>query len=338
MALIASILLLSANAFFVGAEFALVSARRSRMDELAAGGNRRAKRAVAGMQDISMILAGAQLGIAVASLGLGALSEPALEHAFSGLLHLTGLPESASHPLAFAGALVIVAGAHVTLGEMVPKNLAIAGPERAALWLGPPMVAFTRLTRPILWLFNEIANAALRVVGIRPADEISHTYTAEELAAMTRRSHHGGMLDEVESGLTQAVLELERRTVAGVMTPWQDVVKAPDDVTAVDLERLAGETGFTRYPVDEVPVRSYYHVKAALRVPDEGREQPLAESLRHPLARTDPDTPVSELLARMRRSRSHLALVGDPEHPVGIASFDDVLASLSSSEPTSAAG
>lgn len=115
MALVLTVVLLLANAFFVGAEFALVSARRSRMEELAAGGSRRARRAIAGMQDISVILAGAQLGIAVASLGLGALSEPALERGFSTLLHITGLPQGVSHILAFAGALLIVAGAHVEI-------------------------------------------------------------------------------------------------------------------------------------------------------------------------------------------------------------------------------
>lgn len=329
---IVAVALLSANAFFVGAEFALVSARRSRMEQLAARGSRRAKRALVGMRDISMILAGAQVGIAVASLGLGALSEPALEHAFSELLHLTGLPQGASHPLAFAGALLIIAGAHVVLGEMVPKNLAIAGPERAAMWLGPPMVLFTRVTRPAIWLFNVLAGLALRAVGIRATDEISHTYTAEDLAAMTRRSHHGGMLDAVESGLTQAALDLERRTVADVMTPWRDVVSVPSDATAVDLERFAAETGFTRYPVSEPRVHWYYHVKAGLRVPDGERGAPLPESSRHPLAQTAPETPLSELLARMRRSRSHLAMVGEPDRPLGVVSFDDVLTSLGPAE------
>lgn len=279
-----------------------------------------------------MILAGAQLGIAVATLGLGALSEPALERGFSVLLHLTGLPQNASHALAFAGALLIVAGAHVVLGEMVPKNLAIAGPERAALWLGPPMVVFTRVTRPILWLFNELANAALRLVGMRPTDEISHTYTAEDLASMTRRAHDEGMLDAVENRLTQAALGLEHRTVAEVMTPWREVVCASEDITPADLERLVAETGFTRYPVAGPEVRWYLHAKAALRVPQEGREQPLPGSLRHPLAQIAPDTPLSELLATMRRSRSHLALVGEPDRPIGIAAFDDVLALIHPSE------
>lgn len=329
MALLVAIALLAANAFFVGAEFALVSARRARMEELAAGGNRRAKRALSGMRDIAMILAAAQLGIALASLGLGAVAEPALEHVFSGWLDRSGLPESAGHPIAFAVTLLIVAGAHVVLGEMVPKNLAIAGPERAAIWLGPPIVAFTRVTRPALWLLNQLANTALRVVGIRPASEISHTYTAEDLAAMTRRSADEGVLDAVESGLTQAALALEQRTAEEVMTPWSEVVTVPDHVTAGDLEQLATRTGITRYPVADSRIRWYVHVKAALRVPAHLRHEAIPEMLRHPLAQTPPDTPLSELLARMRRSRSHLALVGDPGSPLGIMSFDDVLAHVS---------
>lgn len=332
MALVVAVLLLAANAFFVGAEFALVSARRSRMEELAAAGSRRARQALAGMRDISMILAGAQLGVALASLGLGAITEPALERVLSHWLGLAGLSHGAGRPLAFAVTLLIVAGAHVTLGEMVPKNLAIAGPERAATWLGPPIVVFTRVTRPVLWLFNVLANAGLRTVGVRPTDEISHGYTADDLAAMTRRSHHGGMLDAVESGLAQAALELERRTVADVMTAWADVVTVPADVTAVDLERVAAETGFTRYPVAEPRIGWYLHVKAALRVGDDERSARLPESQRHPLVHTSRDTPLPELLARMRRSHSHLALVGEPERPLGIVSFDDVLVALNPTE------
>lgn len=334
MTLVVAVLLLAANAFFVGAEFALVSARQSRMEELAAGGSRRARVALTGMRDISMILAGAQLGIAVATTGLGVLTEPAVERSIAHWLALTGLPGSLSHPIAFVVTLLIISGAHVVLGEMVPKNVAIAGPDRAAVWLGPPIVTFTRITRPVLWLFNELANVALRLVRIQPADEISHTYTPEDLAAMTRRSQDEGMLDAVESGLAQGALELEHRTVAEVMTPWSEVVTVADDISALGLERIAAETSFTRYPVVGRQVRSYVHVKAALRVPDEHREQPLPESLRHPLAQTPPDTPLSELLARMRRSRSHLALVGEPSDPVGIVSFDDVLAALAAPQRT----
>lgn len=328
MIVVVAVLLIAANGFFVAGQFVLVSARRSRIEELAASGNRRAKQALTGMRDISMILAAGQLGIALASLGLGAVTEPAVEHWLEGHLSFVGIPASAGRPLAFVVTLLLVAAAHMTLGEMVPKNLALAGPERAALWLGPPLVVFARVTRPALWLLNAVTRAFLRVFGIRPTTEISHTYTAEDLAAMTRRSRDEGVLDEVESNLTQAALALEGRTVEEVMTPWREVVSVPYDITADGLERLVAETGYTRFPVAGAEIGWYVHVKAALRVSPHGRKQPLPRGLRHPLTRVAPDMPLPRLLAQMRRRRSHLALVGDPASPSGIASFDDVLASL----------
>ncbi|MGR7002902.1 CNNM domain-containing protein [Yinghuangia aomiensis] len=149
-----AVVLLLANAFFVGAEFSLISARRTRIEPLAESGSRRARIVLRGMEQISVMLAGAQLGITVASLGLGAVAEPALEHLLHDPLHALGLPSGAASVTAFAIGLAIVVFCHMVLGEMVPKNIALAGPEESALWLTPPLWVFSRVTAPILWFLG----------------------------------------------------------------------------------------------------------------------------------------------------------------------------------------
>src|SRR5687768_2882790 len=138
-ALVLGVLLLIGNAFFVGAEFALIAARRSQIEPRAEEGSRMARTTLRAMEHVSLVMAGAQLGITVCSLGLGAVAEPAVAHLLEPILEAIRVPDQLLHPIAFAIALSIVVYAHVVLGEMVPKNLAIAGPERAALVLGPPM-------------------------------------------------------------------------------------------------------------------------------------------------------------------------------------------------------
>src|SRR5215211_5272567 len=176
-ALAVSAFLLVANAFFVGAEFALISARRSAVEPRAQAGNRLATMTLRAMERVSLMLAGAQLGITVCSLGLGYLGEPAIAHALEAPFEAAGLPEALIHPVAFAIALTIISFLHVVLGEMVPKNIALAGPDRAALTLAPPMTLIVRVLRPAIALLNWIANRTLRAVGVEPRDEITSAFT-----------------------------------------------------------------------------------------------------------------------------------------------------------------
>ena len=175
-ALLLGLALLAANAFFVGAEFALISARRTQLEPRAAAGSRAARVTLQAMERVSLVMAAAQLGITACSLGLGAVAEPALAHLIEPLFHDLGVPEAALHPVAFVLALTVVVALHVVLGEMVPKNISLAGPDRAALLLGPPMMVVVRVLKPVVVVLNLVANAVLRLVGVEPRDEIGRAH------------------------------------------------------------------------------------------------------------------------------------------------------------------
>ena len=173
--------LLLANAFFVGAEFAIISARRSSIEPLAEGGSRAARTVLWAMENVSLMLACARLGITVCSVSLGVVAEPALAHAIEPAIYALGLPSGAAHVVAVVIALIVIVGLHVVVGEMVPKNAAVASPDRAALVFGPPLVAIARVVRPIIAFLNWIANGILRMVGIEPRDEVTSAFTADEV-------------------------------------------------------------------------------------------------------------------------------------------------------------
>ena len=166
-AIAVAVVLLGANAFFVGAEFALISARRATIEPRAAAGSRRARTTLAAMENVSLMMAGAQLGITICSLGLGAIGEPAVAHLIEAPFASAGVPGALLHPIAFTIALAIVVFAHVVIGEMVPKNIALAGPDRAALLLAPPLAFIVRVLKPVIAVLNAVANLSLRAVKVQ---------------------------------------------------------------------------------------------------------------------------------------------------------------------------
>jgi CBS domain containing-hemolysin-like protein len=326
-----AVVLLAANAFFVGAEFAIISARRTQVQPLAEAGSRRAQMVLSAMRQVSLMLAGAQLGITVCSLGLGAIAEPAIAHLLEAPFGAFRLPAGLVHPLAFTLALALVVTLHMVLGEMVPKNLALAGPERAALWLGPALLLFTRVTKPVLVLLNWLANRSLLLLGIEPADEVKTVYTADELATLVTESRSEGLLDPEEHERITAALTMTDRAAADVLAPWSDVVTVTTEASAAAVEALATSTGRSRLPVVDGrtrSVRGFVHVKDVLGYSGAERRVPLPPSVVRPLPVVRPDINFAELLLLMRRERTHLVLVSEGGRPLGIVSMGDVLAAV----------
>jgi CBS domain containing-hemolysin-like protein len=329
--LTAALLLL--NAFFVGAEFALVSARRASIEPRAEGGSRRAISTLRAMEHVSLMLAGAQLGITVCSLALGAVSEPVIAHLLEPAFDATGLPADALHPLAFAVAILLITVLHVVIGEMVPKNIALAGPEAAALWLGPPLAGVVRALKPLIWLLNQAANLTLRAVRVQPRDEVVSAFTRDEVAGLVEQSHREGLLDPGERDLLSGALAFETATAMVLTLPLDRVHTLPPNPSANDVEQLAARTGVTRFPILDVDaggrrLTGYVHLKDTLTLAAADRDRPLPAAIIRALPDVAPDQPLAEAIDIMRTSSAHLARVTVAGQTVGVITLDDILANL----------
>jgi len=324
------LLLLLGNAFFVAAEFALISSRRTVIEPQAAT-SRRAQLAFRAMNEIPLAIAGSQLGVTICSLGLGALAEPSVEHLLEGPFHALSLPEAAATPIAFVIALGIVMFAHTVIGEMVPKNLTLAGPERAVLWLGPPMLGFCIATKPLLVAMKWASRKVLRIWRIEATDAVKTVYTTKELANLVAESRVEGLLDPEEYGRITGALALHARTVADAARPWSSVTTVGDDVSPAALEVLASRTGRSRFPVvgrDSGKVLGFVHVKDVLGVVGPARRAPIPVSSIRQLPVLRPERTLAEALIAMRRERRHIVLVSDGQTVDGVLTLDDVLTAV----------
>jgi CBS domain containing-hemolysin-like protein len=331
LAVLIAVVLLGLNAFFVGAEFALVSARRTEIEPRAESGSRAAKITLGAMENVSLMMAGAQLGITICSLGLGYIGEPAVAHLIEPLLHDVGIGESLLHPIAFAIALLIVVYLHVVVGEMVPKNIALAGPDRSALVLGPPLVLIVRILRPAIAGLNWIANISLRAVGVEPKDEVTSAFTRDEVAGLVEESHREGMLEHGEGRLLLDALQFEDRTARAVLLPMAELETVRPGVTPAKVEELAGRTGYSRFPVrlPDGALVGYLHLKDLLGEGDGDRDRPVPARLRRTLPTVNVSDRLRTVLQTMQRSRAHLARVKDADGTVlGVVALEDVLEEL----------
>jgi CBS domain containing-hemolysin-like protein len=330
-ALVVAVLLLGFNAFFVGAEFALISARRSQIEPRAQAGSRMARTTLHAMEHVSEMMAAAQLGITVCSVGLGAVGEPALAHLIEPLFEDLGVPEGLVHPVAFLLALTVVVFLHVVLGEMVPKNIAIAGPERSALVLGPALVAVATPLRPVIRALNAIANATLRLLRVEPKDEVSSTYTREEVAALVEESRGEGLIEAEEYDRLAGALGFTEKTVELVCLPTDRLTTLSRGTTPADVEALCAETGFSRFPVagTEGDLAGYLHIKDVLEPDESRRERPIDDKWVRPFATVSQTTPLHEALEVLQRRGSHMARVVDGAGTtLGVATLEDVIEEL----------
>ncbi|MFD7749528.1 hemolysin family protein [Streptomyces sp. NPDC059698] len=323
------LLTLVANAFFVGAEFALISVRRSQIEPEAEAGDRRARSVIWGLEHVSALLAAAQLGITLCTLVLGIVAEPAIAHLLEPVFDAVGVPHGLVHPLSFVIALSVATYLHMLLGEMVPKNIALAEPARSALLLGPPLVAMARALRPVIFTVNAFANALLKLLRVETKDEVSATFSDDELARMVQDAGDAGLVDDRSAQRLHHALELGRRPVRDVVMPVDRVLYAKVGTTPEELERLSSESGFSRFPVmdREQRILGYLHVKDALdAVP---RDVPFPVSAMRPIARVRAATPLDDVLTALRRSRTHLAAVLDEDGRLaGMVTMEDVLREL----------
>ncbi|MEV5644510.1 hemolysin family protein [Streptomyces flaveolus] len=327
MALFVTVLLLIGSGFFVAAEFALVAAKRHRVEKAVADGQRGAKAALAGMRELSLMLAGAQLGITVCTLGLGSVSKPAISHELDPLLHKLGLPSALSYGVAFAVAMVVVVFLHMILGEMAPKSWAIAHPERSAMLLSPPFRAIATAVRPLIWVLNRISNALVRLCRVTPRDELASVHNREQLTHLVEESERLGLISEADSDLLTRSLTEPETPVRDLMIPAADIVAVDADADTEQILRLATANDRTRLLVrQEGAVLGSVHVRDVLVARAQGRATS-ARALARPVPELAEDATVAEAIEVLRRRRASLAVVrGGAGGLAGIVSLDDLLA------------
>lgn len=326
-ALVISVALLAGNGFFVAAEFALVASRRHRLEQAAETGSRAAAAALAGSRQLSLMLAGAQLGITVCSLGLGALAEPALAHLLDPAFTALGLPAATAHAVAFLLALAIVVFLHMVVGEMAPKSWAISHPERSALLLALPFRAYTLAVRPALRALNAMANAALRAVKVTPQDELAHAHGPQELRMLIEASRDNGLLTGDDHQRLTRMLALQQTTVAHVMIPLADAVTVAATVSAAEVEAAGHTAGRSRLPVTDQGGRivGIVHVRDALRATTTGNPATAGELMTAPLT-VPTQASVAAAVQAMRTHRAQLALATEPAGAVvGLVAMEDLL-------------
>ncbi|USQ79522.1 hemolysin family protein [Ornithinimicrobium faecis] len=326
-ALLVSIVLLVLNAFFVAAEFAVVAAKRHRLEERASDGSRAAKAAVSASKELSLMLAGAQLGITLCTLGLGALAEPAVATLLEPLIHWVGLPAALTHVIAVIIAVALVVFLHMVVGEMAPKSWAISHPETSAVLLALPFRAFTWLSRPLIWVLNELANLMLRAFKVQPVDTVSATHGPAELQLLLAQSHQHGVLPDADHAMLTGALKLEEETIGSVMFPVSDAVCVPHTGTARDVEDICHESGRSRlFVTRDGQITGLVHVRDAVRATAASQTEYAVTRLEQAAITLPGSLPLIDAVQRMRLERAQLALVGEPDRPVvGLISLEDLL-------------
>jgi magnesium and cobalt exporter, CNNM family len=327
--LLLALVLIALNGVFVANEFSLVASRQTRLETLAKEGDTRARFALQSARDLPLQLASSQLGITICSLGLGAVAEPSVVQAIERLLSPFSVPDGVAQVLGVVIGLGLVVFLHMVFGEIVPRYLALADPERALLRLSIFNRVYVVLFRPIIRVVQALGNAGTRLLGVEPRDELVTAHTVDEISRMLAESHEEGLIEQTAHDLLSGALDFGERPVRQVMLPRGEIMSVSRRTTVAEAEEQVVASGHSRLLVtgrDLDDIVGFVHAKDLLTVPPEARDRPL------PLARIRrvlvlrSQQPLDEVLVTMRRSRTHLGVVVDDARRVlGLATLEDVL-------------
>ena len=328
--LVAVLGLVGLNGFFVAAEFALVSVRRTRIQELADGGSRSARKVKAALDDINQYVSTAQIGITMSSLAIGWLGEPAVASLVRPALTSMGMSEHTVHVVSFAIAFLMITYLHVVMGEVAPKNFALQKAEMVSL-RAITLISFLRqVLRPLIWVLNRSADIVFRIFGVEAAPGMHLIHSDEELKMLVSQSSKGGVLQDSEQEMLYNVFDFADTSVEEVMVPRPDVVAIPIDESPAQLLARIVEQPFTRYPVyrgsmDDVV--GILHIRDLFYAAEkDGKDRVRLESLLRPAHVVPESKSLAGLLADFRRSKSHMALVVDEYGSVaGIVTLEDLI-------------
>lgn len=310
--------------FFVAIEFALVAARRYRLEE-AAETSASARAALKSARDLSLLLAGSQLGITLCTLALGAIAKPAVHHMLAPVMEGWGIPATSADVVAFVAALVVVTFVHLVVGEMAPKSWAIAHPEKSATLLAIPMRMFMWCTRPALVALNGMANWCLRRFGVQAVDEVGTGHTPDDLRQLVDHSAEAGALDTQRRDQFATALELHSLPLRDIVRPKEELAGVAPDATIEKIKAASRASGHLR-----LVVRERGRALGVVHVRDTLTKQPdtTAAELMRPVLTLEAGTPIHAALGTMRDSRNHLALVEVDDELLGLVTLQDLLDQL----------
>ncbi len=330
LALCSVLVLVAVNALFVATEFALVAARPSALAEAAEGGSRAAARALRARRELRLQMSGAQLGITVSSIALGVLAEPAIGALLADAFSAMAVPEGAVDSVSWVVAIGLAAVTQMLFGELVPKNLAIAAPERTLRLTVNPHAAFVALAKPAVVALDRVSALLVRPFGLTAVDEIHRAVGAPELASMLNASRREGLIDGFEHDLLSVALDLGHRTVASVMVPRSDVVTVGRWAPVHEVEQVLAASGHSRLPLIDSGgnLMGLVHARSVLRLPAGAADDTLTTEEVRTMAVLGPDQPLDDVLHLLRRERIRLAAVVGAEGWIGIVSLEDVLEEL----------
>ena len=331
--LFAIVALLALNAFFVAVEFALVRARRSKLEAMVRGGDHFARFALTATSrtNLTRVLSAGQLGITLASLGLGWVAEATVGQALEHWLAAMPLPLELSVRVGIAAAvaLTVVTYLHVVFGELAPRALSLNYPETFAKWLAPPILAFTWLTWPFIWVLNGSSNLLLRLVGQHAVSEEEAPHSADELKLLVERASEGGVLPTTDAEILEGVFEFSEKNAREVMTPRTTIVAIPVEATLHEAVAVVEEAGFSRYPVYRETlddIIGMVHAKDLLKVLARRPADFALEQIVRPVHVVPGSREVEEVLADFKRRKEHLAIVLDEYGgTAGMVTMEDLL-------------
>lgn len=322
------IFLIAMNGFFVAAEFACVKIRPSRLETLIQEGSRQAKYAKKLTDHLDASLSVTQLGITLASLGLGWVGEPAVATLILPITHAVGLDDVVGHTISLALAFSIITGMHIVLGELTPKTMAIQNVEKIMLNVALPMLVFQRVMYPFVWLLNHVANWVAHRMGFHTASEGDDAHTEEEIRLLMEESHRQGLIDDTEVDFVDNVFDFTDLNVREIMTPRTDMVCLYLENTMEENIQTILEEQLTRYPIcreDKDHIVGFLHVKDLMRVMAEGRKPNLRRLARKALIVPE-SMDVSVLLKTMQKQRSQMAIVVDEYGgTAGMVTIEDIV-------------
>jgi CBS domain containing-hemolysin-like protein len=322
------LLLVFMNGFFVATEFAMVKVRKSRIETLAFEGNSAAKYTEKVVNDLNSYLSACQLGITLASLGLGWIGEPAIADMITPLFRHFNVPEASIHSISFALGFSIITGFHIVLGELVPKSMAILSSEKIALFTALPLVIFYKTTYPIMWLFNHSTNLLLGIFGFSLVDEHESAHTDAEIMLLVEDSYKHGLIDKTELTFMDNIFDFSEKSVREIMTPRTDMICLFKEDSFDKILEIAMEEELTRYPVcvhNKDNVVGFVHIKDLYKLKIQGNETTMDNIIRN-IIFIPKSISISILFKRFQKEKAQLAVVIDEYGgTAGLVTIEDIL-------------